>query len=346
MNNKKIIKIKHKVTQKTRTKTKSRKTLNKNNKTLNNKTLNNKTLNNKTLNNKTLNNKTLNNKILNNKTLNNKTLNNKTLNNKTLNNKTLNNTIKKSEIYILIHIITNEIIFLLKQNNSKKYIKTKIIKLLKDIRNNNKLINKNTTDKELILFFNSIYKQSKVIYEPAPKLQINTKINKGGYYFKTIEDKKDKPITGNDIAILLDEIQEFFTNAQYTDEGAFMKSPNTLLGLLRGDTDSFKQYVMSTILPKYITTVPPFIKWDGISKIFEEKKYEDIPDYLLAYQSYMKSQDDYLVKKGLKSPDLVNSGLNTGFMNKLANAMDDNMNAFHKYKNLAQGNAPLSMLTL
>ena len=32
----------------------------------------------------------------------------------------------------------------------------------------------------------------------------------GGFYFTTLEDKGDKPITGNDITKLLDEIQKFF----------------------------------------------------------------------------------------------------------------------------------------
>jgi len=304
MNNKKILKIKHKLTKKNkvvktkvvkkRTKTKSRKTLNKNNKTLNNKIIIDK--------------------------------------------------INKAEINILINTITNEIIFLLSTNNSKKNIKTKIIKLLKEIRKNNKLINKNTTNKELIVFFNTIYEQSKIIYKT--KVNKNTIINKGGYYFKNIEDKGDKPITGNDMAILLDEMQEFFSSAQYTDEGAFIKAPNTLLGLFRGDTDAFKNYIIWQILPQYITMIPPFIKWDAIGKIFKDKKYEDIPDYLLAYQSYMRSKDEYLVEKGLKSPDILKKDLYTGFYDKLANSMDQNIMKFQKYRNLGQGKPPLGMLPL
>ena len=264
-------------------------------------------------------------------------------NNKILNNKIIIDKINKAEIKILINTITNEIIFLLNTNNSKKNIKTKIIKLLKEIRKNNKLINKNTTDKELIVFFNTIYEQSKIIYET--KLKKNT-INKGGFYFKNIEEKGDKPITGNDIAILLDDMQEFFSNAQYTDEGAFIKAPNTLLSLFRGDTDAFKNYIIWHILPKYITLIPPFIKWDGISKIFRERKYEDIPDYLLAYQSYMRSKDEYLVEKGLKSPDVLKKDLYTGFYDKLANSMDQNIIKFQRYRSIAQGKPPLGMLPL
>ena len=200
--------------------------------------------------------------------VNNKTKHNKTKHIKSRHTKTNINNIKhkinKAELFILINIITNNIIVLLNKKQSKSKIKIQIIKLLKEIRKNDKLINKNTTDKELIVFFNTIYEQSKIIYET--KLNKNT-INKGGYYFKNIEEKGDKPITGNDMAILLDEMQEFFSSAQYTDEGAFIKAPNTLLGLFRGDTDAFKNYIIWQILPQYITMIPPFIKWDAIGKI-------------------------------------------------------------------------------
>ena len=256
----------------------------------------------------------------------------------------IKNKINKAELFILFNIITNHIIVLLNKQQSKSKIKRQIIKLLKEIRQNNKSIHKNTTDKELIVFFNTIYEQSKIIYET--KLNKNTIINKGGYYFKNIEDKGDKPVTGNDMAILLDEMQEFFSSAQHTDEGAFIKSPNTLISLFRGDTDAFKNYVIWQILPKYITMIPPFIKWDAIGKIFKDKKYEDIPDYLLAYQSYMRSKDEYLVEKGLKSPDVLKKDLYTGFYDKLANSMDQNIMKFQKYRNLSQGKAPLGMLPL
>mgnify|MGYP000362323161 CR=1 FL=1 len=32
---------------------------------------------------------------------------------------------------------------------------------------------------------------------------------------------------------------------------------------------------------------------------------EDLPDYLLAYQSYLRSRDEYLVEKGLKPPSVL-----------------------------------------
>jgi len=287
--------------------------------------------------------------------------------------------INKAELFILINIITNHIIVLLTKTQSKSKIKQTIIKLLKEIRKNNKLIHKNTTDKELTVLFNTIYKQSKIIYEnnktkqtkndtqnktknnkqtkndtenksktkskSKSKSKTKTKINKGGFYFKNIEDKGDQPITGNDMVQLLDEMQDFFNTAQWTDEGQFLRNPNTLLSMMRGDTDAFKNYLNSEVIPKYIQMFPPFIKWDEVKKIFNEKKYEDIPDYLLAYQTYMRSQDEYLVEKGLKSPDVLNKDLYTGFYNKLANSMDENIIKYQQFRNKLQGKGPAFTVT-
>lgn len=267
--------------------------------------------------------------------------------------------INKAELFILINIITNHIIILLNKKQSKSKIKPQIIKLLKEIRKNDKLINKNTTDKELTVLFNAFYKQSKIIYEnkqikqnkndtqnkSKTKIKLKSKINKGGFYFKTIEDKGEQPITGNDMAQLLNEMQDFFYNAQWTDEGQFLRDPNTLLSMMRGDTDAFKTYLTWRVLPKYIQMFPPFIKWDAVKKIFSEKKYEDLPDYLLAYQTYMRSQDEYLVEKGLKSPDVLKKDLYTGFYNKLANKMDENIVKYQQFRNKLKGKGPVFTVT-
>ena len=301
---------------------------------------------------------------LNNKTKNQKTKNQKTKkNNSNYNNINANTINNKVELSILINIIINTIIVLLTKNKSKKHIKIEIIKLLKNIRQNNKIIKINTTDKELIIIFNSIYKQSKIIYDTKQfekneqvlqpnsitysiKVKDKTKINKGGFYFRTIEDKGDQPITGNDISKLLTEIQDFIYNAQWTDEGAFLRDPNTLLSMLRGDVEAFKSFLTWRIIPKYIQMYPPFIKWEEIKKIFSEKKYEDLPDYLLAYQTYMRSQDEYLVEKGLKSPDVLNKDLYTGFYSKLANTLDQKILAAQKIRSKVKGQLPIQVFSI
>jgi hypothetical protein len=107
----------------------------------------------------------------------------------------------------------------------------------------------------------------------------------------------------------------------FSRKNIFLRDNYTFLNLLRGNTDNFKQYINWQVLPKYYQAYPPFIKWDGIKDIFT-RKWEDLPDYLLAYQSYQRLQNEYLVEKGLKSPDLLNKYLDTGFFNKLANSFN------------------------
>jgi hypothetical protein len=125
---------------------------------------------------------------------------------------------------------------------------------------------------------------------------------KGGFYFKSLESKGDKPITGDDIRILLDEIQGFFYNAKYTEEGSWLKEPDTLISLFRGDVDTFKFYLNYFILPKYYQLYPPFLKFGAIWDAIKNKKYEDYPDYLLAYLSYMKSKNAWEVEQGIAKP--------------------------------------------
>ena len=46
---------------------------------------------------------------------------------------------------------------------------------------------------------------------------------------------------------------------------------------------------------------------------------------------------DYLVEKGLKPPSVLQKDLYTGFFNKMANSINDNMYAFQNARNKFQG---------
>jgi len=227
--------------------------------------------------------------------------------------------------------------------------------LFKEMRIRNRYISKNTTDEQLDKMIIKIYDQVKLLKK---KIDMNIKNSndkvknsynalkndtlnnilksnikqsnkyKGGFYFKNLEDKGDQPLTGNDLTKLLDEIQQFFYNAQYTQEGEFLRDTNLLMSMFRGDAGQFKYYLQYRILPQYIQVTPPFIKWDGFKKALDTKKYEDLPDYLIAYQSYMRSQDEYLVEKGLKSPSVLNKDLYTGFYDKLSKSLDVNIQKY------------------
>ena len=284
----------------------------------------------------------------------------------------LNKIIKKIEFDMLLMVITDQILFLIYNKVPKDKIKQKIISLLKELSIKNNLIKNNIKDKEFIIIFNCLYKNTLILNKKilskiknTSKSTKSTKSNKynksntkftnyklknasinqtkGGFYFRNIEDKGDAPVTGNDMVKLLDEMQQFFYNAQWTDEGAFLRDPNTLISMLRGDTEAFKSYLTWRIIPQYIQMYPPFIKWDAIKAAIDKKKYEDLPDYLLAYQSYRHLEDEYMIDKGLKSPDALNKELYVGFYDKLFNALDQNILKFQRYRSMLQGRFPLQL---
>ena len=191
---------------------------------------------------------------------------------------------------------------------------------------------------------NDINKSNKIKVKSRKKSKQNTSQNtsqntnhNGGFYFKSIEDKGENPITGADISKLLDEMQQFFYNAKYTSEGAFLNETDTLISMFRGDIGQFKGFLQYRIFPQYYKTVPPFINWEGVKEAIKTKKWEDLPDYLLAYQSYLRSQDEYLVEKGLKPASALNKGLYTGAFDKIAHSLDNNIQQFQQFRNKAQG---------
>ena len=265
---------------------------------------------------------------------------------------------KQVELLLFLSSIINHFLFLINNNIPKSIIKETMINLFKDLRKNNNFISNKTTDAELDTIFIKLYSQmiilkkniDKKYKESKPYHNIgNTKKSikhskhskhskhYGGFYFKSLEEKGDQPITGNDLATLLDEMQQFFYNAQYTDEGKFLQDTNAVISMFRGDLGQFKGILQYKIFPQYYQIYPPFIKWDNIKKAFEEKKYEDIPDYLLAYQTYLRSRDEYLVAKGLKSPSVLGKDRYTGVFNNLANSLDKNITQFQQYRNKLTG---------
>lgn len=213
-----------------------------------------------------------------------------------------------------------------------------------ELRHNNKLISSNTTDKELNniistidnYFYNVVINLKKNIKKSITKKTRTS--HTGGFYFRSLEDKGEQPITGADLSRLLDEVQQFFYNAKQTEEGKFLRGTDTILSMLRGDVNQFKGVLQYQIFPKYYSTRPLSINWNNIyDEIINQRKWEDIPDYLLAYQSYLRSRDEYLVEKGLKPPSVLQKDLYTGFYNKMANSLNDNIYAFQTYRRQFQG---------
>uniref|UniRef100_A0A6C0F0N3 Uncharacterized protein n=1 Tax=viral metagenome TaxID=1070528 RepID=A0A6C0F0N3_9ZZZZ len=285
------------------------------------------------------------------------------------------------EFLLFFRVIINYFLLLINHNTKPNIIKQTIVNLLKEIRNHNKYINKNTTDSQLDILYKKLYdsckklkkeidntKEKNALMNQIMAENTNNNINEdsgmekiytkgstlkgkegkegkgktksnyqGGFYFKSMEEKGDQPITGNDIAKLLDEMQKFFGNAKYTEEGEFLTKTDTLLSMFRGDVDQFKGYVQWYILPKYYQYTPPFLKWDNIKAAIANRKYEDLPDYLLAYQSYLRSRDEYLVEKGVKSPSVLNKGLYSGFYDKISRKMDVGIQKYQRLRKMAHG---------
>lgn len=266
------------------------------------------------------------------------------------------NSEKNIEAILLYKVLFNYILMMKNNGETSGNIKKRILELLKEIRNKNNLIGNKTSDKQLNLIFKVVYnhviefdKTMKTRFKEVISNRLSHLTNKthkngkvdqyGGFYFKNLEEKGDQPITGADLTRFLDEMQQFFYNAQYTEEGKFLQDTNTVVSMLRGDLQQFKSILQYRIFPKYYSPFPPFLKWGAIKTDFiDNRKWEDLPDYLLAYQSYLRSRDEYLVEKGMKSPSVLNKDLYTGFFNKMANSLDQNIQKFQQYRNKAQGN--------
>jgi hypothetical protein len=257
----------------------------------------------------------------------------------------------KVEYLLLFNILTNYYILLVSHGLSDKERKYHLEELILQMRNNNKLISKDTHDvqiKNIVNYLDTFFNQLLILIHQSlesikkkgkKETKGKKKYHKGGFYFKSLEEKGEKPITGADLTKLLDEMQQFFYNAKYTEEGKFLQDTDTLLSMLRGDVNQFKGVLQYRIFPQFYSAYPPFIKWDAIyTELIEKRRWEDLPDYLLAYQSYLRSRDEYLVEKGLKPPSVLQKDLYTGFFNKMSNSINDNIYAFQQARNKFQGN--------
>jgi hypothetical protein len=268
----------------------------------------------------------------------------------------------KVEYLLLFNTLFNYYILLVSHNYSNNERKIRLEELILQMRYNNKLVSSDTSNiqiknivnyldtffHQLLLLINQSLKSYKHKSHKSNKNHKNHKntknhndkkqSHKGGFYFKSLEEKGDTPITGADLTRLLDEMQQFFYNAKYTEEGKFLQDTDTLVSMLRGDVNQFKSILQYRIFPQFYSVYPPFIKWDAIyDEIITKRRWEDLPDYLLAYQSYLRSRDEYLVEKGLKPPSVLQKDLYTGFYNKMANSINDNIYAFQNARNKFQG---------
>ena len=219
--------------------------------------------------------------------------------------------------------------------------KNKCIVILKKYRDRDVIIPNYMNDSEIEDFYNKFIifvpgiRESIVNYHPSSEnMVMSSYIQKGGYYFKRLEEKGDEPITGTDITRLLDEIQGITGSIRYTPEGRNLTTFDVLLGFFRGNEESLTSYLKFFVAPRFYSVFPPRLKYifsrpkPGTGDYDQHQKfaggaplwerYEDIADYLLAYQSHQRAKKQYYVDQGLLPPDV----LDPTFMEKLTNKLD------------------------
>lgn len=130
----------------------------------------------------------------------------------------------------------------------------------------------------------------KNIYIATPNKRDLPYIKEGGTgYLKRLIDKGDKPITGNDVKILVDDITKLLDKLQYTPKGdnglIFM---NLLLKLFRGQEDELDKYLNTYEYPKYYTILPPAINFEQI-----KKELPHLAEYLTAMDEYKQNMSEY-----------------------------------------------------
>lgn len=213
--------------------------------------------------------------------------------------------------------------------------KTQTIDILNGYRDRNILIPSTTTDEQIKSFYDEFNVVSPKIKREIMNYDIGEELvcQDGGFYFKRLEEKGDKPITGNDLARLLDEIQGITGNLRYTPEGRHLTTFDVMLGLFRGNEESITSYVKFFVAPRFYEVFPPKLKYifsrpapgspdyDQFDKFAGAPlwdRYEDMADYLLAYQAHQRAKNQYYVDQGLMSPDV----LEPGFMEKMTGELD------------------------
>lgn len=236
------------------------------------------------------------------------------------------------------------------------HTKAQTISILNGYRDRNILIPHTVPDDKIINFYDEFcqvapkIKREILYYDGINDVTPQT----GGYYFKRLEEKGNEPITGNDISRLLDEIQGITGNLRYTPEGRNLTTFDVMLGLFRGNEESITSYVKFFVAPRFYEVFPPRLKYifsrpkpgspdyDQFNKFAGAPlwdRYEDMADYLLAYQAHQKAKNQYYVDKGLMSPDV----LEPGFMEKMTDELDKSLTNYSMLKTKLSGNYILGL---
>lgn len=170
------------------------------------------------------------------------------------------------------------------------------------------------------------------LIENSIKGKKSKKILKGGEatgpYLQRLTTKGDKPITGDDMAKVVEEITTLLDDVQYLDDAPNVKGFNALFKYFNGNPDGLKQHLRYVIGPQFYSTFPPSIH---VSKIME--RWDNIVDILNAYKNDRKIKLQFAVDKGLQPNDV----LQPTFLDKFANKLDAFDQKFQKARMASKG---------
>lgn len=170
------------------------------------------------------------------------------------------------------------------------------------------------------------------LIENSMKGKKSKKLLKGGEatgpYLQRLTTKGDNPITGNDMAKVVEEITTLLDDVQYLDDAPNVKGFNAMFKYFNGDPDGLKQHLRYSLGPQFYSTFPPMIH---VGKIMD--RWDNIVDLLNAYKNDKKIKLEFAVEKGLKPSDV----LQPTFLDKFADKLDAFDQKFQKAKMTSTG---------
>lgn len=208
-------------------------------------------------------------------------------------------------------------------NSSKNIIKVLCTELYSIFRDYEKGIKPSTK---------STKKINKLIEKSINRKKSKKQLNGGdatGPYLQRLTTKGDEPITGNDMAAVVEEITTLLDDVQYLDDAPNVKGFNALFKFFNGDPAGLKQHLRYSLGPQFYSTFPPAIHF---SKIME--RWDNIVDLLNAYKNDRKIKLKFAVEKGLQPSDV----LQPTFLDKFADKLDTFDQKFQKARQVSKGN--------
>lgn len=260
--------------------------------------------------------------------------------------KSINKNIKKQEKKVskyMNNMVKYNILLIFHSCKNKKEFSNKCMAMFKNYPNSSKntikvLCNElhkilKDYEKGIIPSLKSTKKVNSLnkLIEKSLKIKTKKQLTGGvvrGPYLQRLTTKGSDPITGDDMAKVVEEITTLLDDIQYLDDAPNVKGFNALFKFFNGDVDGLKQHLRYSLGPQFYSSFPPAIH---IGKIME--RWDNIVDLLNAYKNDKKIKLQFAVEKGLKPADV----LKPSFLDKFAEKLDSFDQKFQKVKMTSRG---------